>query len=106
MFKQNLPDCKKMTTAEIQDIWRDAKLTPPTHSLLLDAASNELFIVIDDTSTVYRLMDQFGNVVGVVPQSCSVANGTYQCQGQFFPIRTHLQPRDQFALDNILPVVF
>ena len=92
--------------SKCMQIWKDSKFVPPSIPILIHKTSSEIFAVIDDQSTVYRLLDQFGNIIALVPSSSSIKKSTYWSDGQSVLLNCRYSPKDQFVYNNIRPIIF
>lgn len=92
--------------AKINAIWKETKFSPPSISVLVNTSSSEIFAVIDDSSQVYRLLDQFGNILGLVPTSSIIKNGVLWVEGQPILLNCRYGTRDQFVYNNIRSLIF
>lgn len=93
---------------QIRQYWVDNGFQPPQVPLLYHLKSKQLFIVIDDFTTIFRLMDSLGNIYGMAQMRCGVNlnTSTYECNGPMYILTCRYNERDRFALDNIAPRVF
>lgn len=98
---------------QVRQIWDQANfgtnfVTP--NVLYAYNQSGEKFIVIDDHSTIYRLMNQQGKVFMVAHFRCikDQQNQHYICGDPFHIIscKKYDQDQDQYAYDRIIPIVF
>ena len=97
-----------MFTDELLKIWKDNSLTPPSCPLLVldNKPVDEVFAVINDSSTTYRIMDINGNIYIIHPKQCANKNSIYYCEGEVIPIFPRYTTTDQFVLTYILPYIF
>ena len=99
-------------TDPIKQIWQAGKLEPPKVSLALEKESSQQFIVIDDNSTIVRLMNQTGQVYLVAGFRCEKLTDKkgmtyYSCGLPMHPVTCKLEgTRDLFAYNNIKPRLF
>ena len=88
---------------EIQNIWNHSGYASP--KLPYAVRNNQRFIVLDDTGTVFRLMDRNGIVYAVSSVRCAPVpdQNKYECQEPVLPINIrNITVKEQFAVDNIL----
>jgi len=97
----------------IRDIWIKGKLDPPSVTLALNKETNQSYIVIEDDSTIIRLMNSRGHIYVVAKFRCEIltdSNGTvyYYCSEPIHPITCSKIEgnRDRYVLDNIKDEVF
>ncbi len=93
---------------QIRQYWLNNNFQPPTAPLLFHIKTRQLFLVIDDSTTIFRLMDSLGNIFGMAAMRCALNpdTQTYECDGPMYILTCRYNPRDRFALDNIAPRVF
>jgi len=92
-------------TDEIRQIWKQHGLDSPI--ITLASNNNDLYIVIDDNSSIIRLMDRYGNIFGVAANRCLKKNNIYNCNQPIDQLTCkNLKTRDRFVYETILPLVF
>ena len=96
---------------DLQQTWLDGGFTPPRLFYavyrVVSSRNNIVFIVIDDTSTFYRLMDSYGKLYSIHQSQCYPQGTRYICTGTIYNIScSNYSPKDIYALNNILPIVF
>ncbi len=98
---------------QIRELWSQAKFGSPFISPKILYAFNktgEKFIVINDNSTIHRIMNERGQVFMVAHFRCKpdVDNQHYICDNQMHIISCtkHADQEDQYAKNVILPMVF
>lgn len=93
---------------QIRQFWLTNGFQPPTTPLLFHQKTQQLFLVIDDSTTIFRLMDSLGNIFGMAKMRCAVNpdTQTYECDGPMYILTCRYNSRDRFALDTIAPIVF
>lgn len=97
----------------ITNMWKKAGYNPPKITSGLNGETGEQFLVLEDDSTIIRLMDKNGNIFVVAAFRCTVnksADGRkyYLCGNPMHPVTCSKleNPRDKFALDQLKPFVF
>ena len=98
---------------DFKSIWKSGKNTPPKIGFGVSTDSGEQFIVLEDDSTVIRLMNKKGQIFVVAAFRCqqqTSADGRkyYSCDSPIHPVTCSklVNDRDIFALKKLKPVFF
>ena len=90
----------------IRKLWFLGGYQSPQIPLLVK--ESQIFVVIDDSTSICRLLDRYGTLLAVSKLSCSPnpQYSYYLCNSPLFILNSKYSERDQFAMDSILPIVF
>lgn len=93
---------------QITNVWQQGNLDPPKIPLLLSTLDDQLYIVIEDSTPVFRIMDQYGILYAVPRDKCSIDHKYhhYRCSEFLYPLSCRPSIRDRYAYDNILSLIF
>lgn len=96
----------------ILEIWEESEFPPPT--VLLVQHEDNLLAVVDDSDTFFRFIGRNGQVYLALNRNCSritINDGeAYSCK-RIDPVLCSPStgpdgPRDNFVLDQIIPLIF
>ena len=97
---------------EIKELWNIKKLAAPNITQALNKEGNEHFIVIDDDSTIIRMMNSKGQIYVVAGFRCKILTSRdgrkyYSCDEPLHPVTCKIENiRDRFVLEHIKPKLF
>lgn len=89
---------------ELHRIWNNSEWEGPNYPLVL--SNDDVYIVIEDKSNIFRLMDRYGNILAISGNRCKVQENRYICDGRVIPLYVNLNNKDIYVMDNILPYVY
>lgn len=95
---------------ELVSEWEDAEMESPQVKFAFDPQSEELFLVIEDDSTIYRLVNSAGTIYVIAGFRCSLSSSPDFLDGiKYYNIDNPIlhvvscgtvnSERDRFAID-------
>jgi hypothetical protein len=93
--------------------WKQGNFTPPSISYAVNAKNGDTYLVLEDDSTIYRLINKFGQIYVIAAFRCDVVSlPTFMNGTSFYSIHDpvlHIvmcskidSSRDRFAIDNLI----
>ncbi len=89
---------------KIQQIWNNSGFSLPKG--LLVKHENKYYYVIEDHQILFRLMNEYGQILMVSSKKCTFKNKIYECKGDIHVslCRPEL-PLDIFCLEKLIPLI-
>lgn len=97
----------------IVDMWEKEGYKSPKITSGVNGETSEQFLVLEDDSTIIRLMNKNGQIFVVAGFRCQVKKSPdgrkyYLCGNPMHPVTCSKldNPRDRFAVDKLKPIIF
>ena len=102
-----------MERNDISSLWSKAKFTPPSVNYAVNSKNGDTYLVIEDDSTIYRLINKTGQIYVIAGFRCDkVSISTFRNGEPFYSITDPVlhfvmcskidSSRDRFAIDYLI----
>lgn len=98
---------------EITKLWREANFTPPNVNYAVNSLNGDTYLVIEDDSTIYRLINSSGQIYVIAGFRCDrISSKEFRNGEPFYSIKVPVlhfvmcskidSSRDRFAIDSLI----